>query len=134
MVQVTPDKPGEALDITDPTTLRCESELLTLTAAVNEIDAFIASERQTYLTRLKPELEADTTEDKDVWEISEESSIHMQCLEHNLQVAIDRLQEIKNSAAALRAGIELSRDRALVLVGGLTGAVGIDKECAPIIN
>ena len=73
MVQVTPHKSGETRLITDPATLRCESELLTLTAAVNEIDAFIASERQTYLTRLKPELEADTTDDKDVWEISEES-------------------------------------------------------------
>ncbi len=127
MVQVTPHKSGETRLITDPATSRCESELLTLTAAVNEIDAFIASERQTYLTRLKPELEADTTDDMDVWEISEESDILMQCLEHNLQVAINRLKELKKSAAELRAGIELSRDRALVLVG-------IDKEYAPIIN
>ena len=129
MVQVTPDKSGETRLITDPTTLRCESELLTLTAAVNEIDAFIASERQTYLTRLKPELEADTTDDQDVWEISEDLDIHMQCLEHNLQVAINRLQELKKSAAELRAGIELSQDRAIALVD-----VGIDKEYAPIIN
>ena len=72
MVQVTPDKPGETIDVADPATLRCESELLTLTAALNEIDAFIASERQTYLTRIKPELEADTTDDMDAWEISED--------------------------------------------------------------
>ncbi len=129
MVQVTPHKSGETRLITDPTTSRCESELLTLTAAVSEIDAFIASERQTYLTRLKPELEADTTDDMDVWEISEDSDIHMQCLEHNLQVAINRLQELKKSAAELRAGIELSQDRAIALVD-----VGIAKEYAPIIN
>jgi len=72
MVQVTPHKSGETRLITDPTTSRCESELLTLTAALNEIDAFIASERQTYLTRIKPELEADTTDDMDAWEISED--------------------------------------------------------------
>ena len=129
MVQVTPDKPAETIDITDPATMRCESELLALTAAVNEVDAFIASERQTYLTRLKPELEADTTDDKDVWDISVESDILMQCLEHNLQVAINRLQELKKSAAELRAGIELSQDRAIALVD-----VGIAKEYAPIIN
>ena len=129
MVQVTPHKSGETRLITDPTTSRCESELLTLTAALNEIDAFIASERQTYLTRIKPELEADITDDQDVWDISVESDILMQCLEHNLQVAINRLQELKKSAAELRAGIELSQDRAIALVD-----VGIDKEYAPIIN
>ena len=129
MVQVTPHKSGETRLITDPATLRCESELLTLTAAVNEIDAFIASERQTYLTCIKPELEADTTDDKDVWEISEDSDILMQCLEHNLQVAINRLKELKKSAAELRAGIELSQDRAIALVD-----VGIAKEYAPIFN
>jgi hypothetical protein len=129
MVQVTPHKSGETRLITDPTTSRCESELLTLTAAVSEIDAFIASERQTYLTRIKPELEADITDDMDAWEISEDSDIHMQCLEHNLQVAINRLQELKKSAAELRAGIELSQDRAIALVD-----VGIAKEYAPIFN
>src|SRR5262245_61279312 len=82
VVQVTPHKPGETRFITDPTTMRCESELQALTAAVNEIDAFIASERQTYLTRLKPGLEAGDTTDGDVWEISLDSDIHMQCLEH----------------------------------------------------
>jgi hypothetical protein len=98
-----------------------------LTAAVNEIDVFITSVRQTYLTRLKPGLETDTTDDKDVWEISEDSDIHMQCLEHNLQAAINRLQELKKSTAELRAGIELSKDKCAVLFG-------MDKEFAPIIN
>ena len=80
MVQVTPSKPGESRLITDPATMRCESELQALTAAITEINAFIASERQTYLTRLKPGLEDDTTDDTEVWEISEDSQIHMQCL------------------------------------------------------
>jgi hypothetical protein len=127
MVQVTPSKPGESRLITDPAAMRCESELQALTAAVNEIDAFIASERQTYLNRLKPGLEADTTDDEDVWGISEDSHIHMQCLEHNLQAAIDWLQELKRSTAELMAGIELSQDRCAALFD-------MDKEFAPIIN
>jgi transcriptional accessory protein Tex/SPT6 len=127
MVQVTPHKPGESRLITDAATSRCESELLMLTAAVNEIDAFIANERQTYLTRLKPELEAHTTDDKDVWDISEDSYIHMQCLEQNLQAAINRLQELKKSTEELRAGIELSQDKCAVLFG-------MDKTFAPIIS
>jgi hypothetical protein len=127
MVQVTPSKPGETRLIRDPAAMRCESELQALTAAVSEIDVFITSERQTYLTRVKPGLETDTTDDKDVWEISEDSDIHMQCLEHNLQAAINRLQELKKSTAELRAGIELSKDKCAVLFG-------MDKEFAPIIN
>src|SRR5262245_42071100 len=129
MVQVTPGKPGETHHITDPATLRCESELLTLAAAVNEIDVFIASERQTYLTRIKPSLETNTepagSQPNESWEISEESDIHMQCLEHNLQAAINRLHELMKSAAELRAGIDLSQRKYLAPV---------HKNIAPIIN
>jgi hypothetical protein len=127
MVQVTPDKPGETRLITDPTAMRFESELQALTAAVNEIAAFIASERQTYMTRLKPGLESDTTDDTEVWEISEDSHIHMQCLEHNLQAALNRLLELKKSTAELLAGIELSQDKCAALFD-------MEKEFAPIIN
>jgi hypothetical protein len=127
MVQVTPSKPGESRLITDPAAMRCESELQALTAAVNEIAAFIASERQTYMTRLKPGLESDTTDDTEVWEISEDSHIHMQCLEHNLQAALNRLQELKKSTAELLAGIELSQDKCAALFD-------MEKEFAPIIN
>ena len=59
----------------------------------------------------------------------QESDILMQCLEHNLQVAIDRLQELKKSAARITGWIELSQDRAIAIVD-----VSIDNECAPIIN
>jgi hypothetical protein len=107
--------------------MRFESELQALTAAVNEIAAFIASERQTYMTRLKPGLESDTTDDTEVWEISEDSHIHMQCLEHNLQAALNRLQELKKSTAELLAGIELSQDKCAALFD-------MEKEFAPIIN